>query len=340
VIQEPDLGNGVIDMPLSAAANSFDNDNAVRGYIQSWNLTLEKRLGNWITSAGYVATRSVNQLASMNQNWSPIGGGNNGRLMVQRFGRPANTSLFGSLGTNKYDSLQMRAERRFAGDYQLSFGYTWGHSRGFINEDSAGGLRGVAIPWLYDLNYGRTGQDIRHNFQVTGIFELPFGRGKRWAQDGFLSHLLGGWQFNTLMSLYSGQPFTVTASGAELNAPGSTQRADCLTKPTNLGDINQWYDVSAFAPVQEARFGSCGTNSLGGPGLFNMDVGVFRRFQLSERFDLQFRMEMFNMSNTPHHSNPQGNVNNSAFMQAFGIRNTGREGIDERTFRFGLRLGF
>jgi hypothetical protein len=345
VVGEPDLGDGVLDIPDNAAATTFDTSNAVRGYIQSWNFTLEKRLGSWITSAGYVATRSINQLAKLEQNWSPIDGGNAGRQLNQKFGRAVGTALHGSLGTAKYDSLQMRAERRFAGDFQLSFSYTWGHGRGFAGEDSGSSPQRVAIPYFYDRNYGRLDQDRRHNFQMNYIAELPFGRGKRWAQEGVLSHLLGGWQFNGLMSRYTGRPFTITDSDTTLNAPGSGQYADCIAEPVRLGETglaSHYYDPAAFArvPSSERRFGTCGENNLSGPALFNMDFGVFRKFQVTERVDVQFRVELFNVTNTPHFSTPNGGVNSSSFMQVNGIENTGREGIDERTFRFGLRIGF
>lgn len=74
--------------------------------------------------------------------------------------------------------------------------------------------------------------------------------------------------------------------------------------------------------------------------MINMDLSMDRRFRITERVELKFRVESFNLGNTPHHSNPDGNVSSATFMQALGIRNTGREGIDERTFRLGLRLGW
>jgi hypothetical protein len=102
---------------------------------------------------------------------------------------------------------------------------------------------------VYNLNYGRNGLDQRHNFQFTTVAELPFGRGKRWAQEGVLSKILGGWQFNALLSRYTGNAFNVTANGNSLNAPGSAQRADCIGTPIFLGDRQQWYDRSTFECV-------------------------------------------------------------------------------------------
>jgi hypothetical protein len=197
------------------------------------------------------------------------------------------------------------------------------------------------------LNYGRLNQDVKLNFQFTAIAELPFGAGKRWAQDGIGSKVLGGWQLNTLLSRRGGFPFTITDADGSLNAPGSSQFGDCISEPNRLGQTganSSYYDKSAFARVPnvtgQRRFGTCGVNNLTGPALFNMDVGLFRKFTISERVDIQFRAEMFNATNTPHFNPPNGGVNSSAFMQVTGIVDTGREGIDERTFRFGIRIGF
>jgi hypothetical protein len=75
-------------------------------------------------------------------------------------------------------------------------------------------------------------------------------------------------------------------------------------------------------------------------GLVNLDTGLVRSFAIREGMELKFRAEMFNTTNTPHHSNPTSNISSGTFMQALGIANTGREGLDERTVRFSIRLGF
>jgi hypothetical protein len=166
--------------------------------------------------------------------------------------------------------------------------------------------------------------------------------------------LFGGWQVNGLLSAYSGTPFTVGTSGTSLNLPGSTQRADQVkTEVTKLGGVGRgqaYYDWTAFAPVTDRRFGNAGFNILRGPELVNLDFGVFRRFDVSERVNIQFRAEAFNLTNTPHFSNPSATISslnlgpNGQFaggvFEVTGVNGVGREGIDERVFRFGLRIGF
>ena len=263
--------------------------------------------------------------------------------MNKQFGRTATTQPFGSLGTAKYDSLQTKLQRRFSNGFQMNLAYTWAHGRGYAGEDSGSGPAFFRIPSYYHRTYGDLNQDIRQNFQMTAIYELPFGAGKPWLAGSALGKILGGWQINGLMSAYTGTPFSVLANSGDLNAAGSSQIADCVGEPNQvkLGGNDLWYDPSAFAQPTGERFGTCGPNNVRGPGLLNVDLGVFRKFRVSEKFELQFRAEGFNMANTPHFERPNGrNVSSSNFMILNRIRNTGREGIDERFFRVGLRLGW
>jgi hypothetical protein len=146
----------------------------------------------------------------------------------------------------------------------------------------------------------------------------------------------------------------VSASGTSLNLPNSTQRADQI-KPSveTLGNAGRgmWYfDPLAFAPVIDARFGTAGYRSLRGPGLVNWDFSVARTFKVKEGVNLQFRAEALNFTNTPHFANPGANVSNmdvtggvvrtNGFAEITGVTNLARDGIDERQFRFGLRVKF
>ena len=338
-VTAPNFSSGFLTVPTNANLTTLDQHNLIRGYIQSWNFVMEKQFAGWIGSAGYVATRSTDQLAGLQQNWSAIGTGAAGEVLRQSLGRTASTLLEGTLGTAKYDSLQARIEHRFAAGYQLTASYTYGKALGYTTQ--------VAIPYDYRLNYGPLSSDIRNNMQLSWVGEVPVGKGKRWLQDGALSKIIGGWQISGVLSLYSGTPFTAVSSATSLNAQFSGQFADCFS-PHQTGNIYEWYAKSGFGVPTSGRFGTCGTNSLRGPGLLNADMGVDRKWQVKERFEIRLRIESFNVANTPHHTNPgltsstdvtsNNNVTSSSFMLATGIRNTGRDGIDERTFRLGLHL--
>lgn len=332
-VPAPNLGSE-IPVPGYAYIKTYSNDTYTRGYIQNWNFTVEQRMKSWLASAGYVANRVVDPQNNLQMNWSPIGGGTAGEILNQLTGRTASTIYLGTLGTNTYDGLQTRLQGRFASGIQLNFSYTFSKALGYAIDPR------VVIPQYYHLNRGPQATDITHMFSSSAVVELPFGKGKHWAQTGLPSKLAGGWQFSTVVTAYSGRPFTATASSSSLNSPNSSQFADCVSTPQKVGDIYGWYAKSAFAVPSAGRFGTCGTNSLRGPGLVNADIGLERKFPVTEKLALTFRGEMFNLANTPHHSTPDGNVNNGTFMQALGIVSTGRDGIEQRVVRFALRLAF
>jgi hypothetical protein len=332
-VTAPDLSTGTVPVAGSVAVATYNNSNYIRGYIQTWNFTVEQRVKSWLASAGYVASRAVDPQDNLQMNWSPVNGGTAGEILNQLTGRTASTVYLGTMGTNTYDAVQVRAQGHLGG-FQISSSYAFSKALGYSITPQ------VVIPQYYDLNRGPQTTDITQTFAITGIAELPFGKGKRWAQNGVASKLAGGWQISTVFVAHTGLPFTATASSSSLNSPNSGQFADCLSAPQETGNIFQWYNKSAFAAPSSGRFGTCGTNSLRGPGLVNADLGVQRLFKLSERFQMTFRGEMFNISNTPHHGLPVGSVSSGTFMQATSIISTGREGVEQRALRFALRLSF
>ncbi len=328
----PNLSSGSVPVPLTAGIFTVDNNNYVRGYVQSWNFTVEQRIKSWIASAGYVATRSIDPVTTLSENWGPVGGGTPGEVLNALYGRPATTNMVGTQGTSKYDSLQARGEHRYAHGFQIGMTYTYAKANGYSSQ--------IAIPYEFGLNYGALAGIAHQAAGITIIADSPFGKGKKYLQTGVAGKILGNWQFNAVSILRSGTPFTVTASNTSLNAAGSTQFGNCLSPPNKLGGIYEWYATNTFGLPSAGHFGTCGTNSLWGPGLINLDNSLSRTFVITERMNLKFSADGFNVTNTPHHANPTSSVSSGTFMQALGIANTGREGIDERTFRFGLRLGW
>jgi hypothetical protein len=334
----PNLSSGTVPVPSLTGVNTYDNANYVRGYIQSFNFTVEQQFAGWLASAGYVGMRQIDPIDNLQMNWSPVNGGTAGQVLNQLTGRTAFTLFMGTMGTNKYDSLQTKLRHQFKGGYQVNLAYTFSKAIGFVSPNSSTAM--VVIPSDFGLNYGPQPTNVPQNFSATAVAPLPFGKGKRWAQGGLASKLAGGWQISTVISAYSGLPFTATASSATLNSPYSSQFADCLAPAQQTGNIYNWYNSSAFGVPSTGRFGTCGTDSLQGPGFFNADLDVERQFPISERYKLKFRTDMFNTGNTPHHVMPGGNasVNSGTFMEATAIANTGREGIEQRAVRFSLEL--
>ncbi len=353
-ITVPDLGNGIIDVPGTFAVVTTPK-NFDRGYIQSWNFTVQKQFrGNFTGQAGYVATRSTRQLGYLDVNQGQIiGRGNAGKPLQAQFGRIAPTTLVTPLGSTQYNSLQASLQRRFSQGVQIEANYTWSKAIGYnVNSDSGPNFV-QALPY-FDMNRVVADYDRTHMFHISNIWDLPFGKGKRFATSGVGSKLLGGWQINQLWSFYTGAPFSVSASGTSLNLPGSSQRADQVKPKVDiLGNVGRgmWYfDPTAFTSVTDARFGNAGYRSLRGPGLVNWDFGVHRRFTLTERVGMEFRMEAYNFTNTPHFSNPGGNASaidasggrlvTNGFTEITSTTNLARDGFDERQIRFGLRIKF
>lgn len=341
----PNLGNGIISIPNNVSAITLP-DKFNRGYIQSWNLSLQRELMWGFTGeAAYIATRQIRQLGFIELNYANINGGNNGRQLVQKFGRTASTLLVAPVGNSHYDALQARLDRRFKEFYQLSVNYTWSKSITTSGLSDSDNTLPIGIPQYYNLNRSRSNFDRPHNLQITNMIELPVGNGRKYLNDkGVLSGIVGGWQLNNIISMFSGTPFTVTSSGSTLNAPGNSQTADLIKSSVaifgNNGPGQKYFDIDAFRAVgadpdttNRTRFGTAGRNILRGPSRFQWDFGLFRQFRITERFNLQFRAEAFNFTNTPQWGNPNGNRDSSSFGE-----NTSVGG--ERIFRFGLRFGF
>jgi len=352
-LSAPDLSTGQASVPGTVGLFDFNKDNYKRGYIQTYNIAIEERIrAGWTASVAYVGSQQKDPMTSLEENWAPIGTGAAGQLLNKPAdnNRTAATPLLGTMGTTSYNSLQARTQLRVSG-FSLNVGYTWAKNLGFI---IPGGVQGgAAMPWLYrTYNYGPLPFDIASNYQMTFIYELPFGKGKHFATSGAASQILGGWQLSGLFSDFTGRPFSVVAPATSLNAPGSFQFANCNGTPKQTGDIYHWYDNSAgtFTAPANGVFGNCGQNVLRGPGLVNADAGLEKKFAFHERWNFAFRAEVFNLGNHPHHASPGFNsstgttsnndVTNGGFMQAFNIANTGRDGLDQRTLRLSLKVSF
>ncbi len=345
-----DISPGRIQLPLVAETGyPAANQMMRRGYIQSWNFIIEHKLpGELVTSVGYVGSRSVRGFAFLDINASQtIGSGDDGRPLFPTFGRTAATRLWDGMTNSNYHSLQVSLNRRFTGGLLLKGAYTY--SRAINTADYSDWTDFVwQAQSVLDRNRGPAGYNIPHNFQLAYVYELPFGSGKKWASSGASKAVLGGWQINGIFSSFQGQQYTLYASDTSLNMPGNAQTPDqvkaTVAKLGNVGDDGTFFDTSAFAPVTEERFGTVGRNTMRGPGLVNMDFSLFRTFKLTEKFNLQFRAEAFNLSNTPHFGVPGGDpkwdsavdadVSSESFGKVTSVLN------DPRQFRFGLRLSF
>jgi hypothetical protein len=347
----PDLSSGVVPLPANVgtttAANPFR-----RGYINSFNFTVQQDWKGTVFETGYVGARGIRPIANVNLNASLPGTGNAGGLLTQRYrnlgilATPAldpehsctpvgttPTCVTGGVtqetpfGNNYYDSMQTKVTRRFAGGSMAGFAWTW--SKAITYGDNCPDTCTFAYSYPTLVGRGRANADFdrTHNFEIYGVLQSPFGKGQHWAQTGVAGWILGGWQFNPVISRLSGTPFTVTANN--LNANGATQTADLVGKfhiingrpPQAHVGLSQgdqcppsdlschYFDPTAFAQplitgLTDAHFGNTFRNQFRGPGYFQMNLSIHRAFDLSERISLDLRADIINFTNTPHFANP------------------------------------
>jgi hypothetical protein len=341
----PDISTGRVLVPNSAELG-YPNANQLlhRGYIQSWNFIVEHKFpGEFLTSVGYVGTASVRGFAFLDINASQIpGSGDEGRPLYQQFERTATTREWDGRTHSNYHSLQTTINRRFSSGLFLKGAYTYSHAIDIATYSDWTGFAWNA-PTVFYRNRATADFDIPHMFQLGYTYELPFGKGKKWATAGASAAIFGGWQLNGIFAAYQGRPFTVTASDSSLNMPGNMQTADQVkpevAKLGMVGDDGTWFDTTAFARITAARFGNVGRNTMRGPGVINADLSLYRTFKLTEKLDMQFRAESFNITNTPHFALPDADANSSNFGKILST-NSGSALGQSREFRFGLRLGF
>jgi len=337
----PDISSGSIPLPPQALERSVGPGELKRGYIESWNLIVERKLPwNFLASVGYVGTQTVHAFADVNVNSALPGTGQAGQpYNTAQFGfRTAETDFWQGFLSANYHSLQTSINRQFSHGLMVKGAYTYSKAINFTDDDGWAGLA-WNDPNVFRRNRAQAGYNTPHIFQLAYVYELPVGKGKQWfSNGGVATKVLSGWQTSGIFSAISGQPFSLTASGASLNAVAQRQTPNQIGPIKRLGGVGTgqpFYDPSAFASVVgAATYGNVGRNTLLGPGSVNLDFSLFRSFKFTERFDLQFRVDAANFFNSPHFNKPSGDFTSGDFLTITSAKD------DERQFRFGLRLSF
>ncbi|MBM3725206.1 MAG: hypothetical protein FJW40_07250 [Acidobacteria bacterium] len=304
-------------------------------FVHSYSLTYQRELGlGVVMDAAYVGSLGRRLPSQRELNHALPGQGAAGLRFNQLFGRTASVAERANAYNNNYNSLQANFQKRFSNGLQFGLAYTW--SKVLSVQDDQGGF---VITAIVRRNYGPTSFDRNQMMVFNHLWELPFGKGKPFANTGAMRHVAGGWQVNGIYRAVSGSPFNISADAGPCNCPGNGQFADVVGKYKILGGVGpgqRFFDVSAFAAPGANRFGNAGRNVGRGPNLFNYDFSVFRNFDLREGWKLEFRTEFYNLTNTPQFANPVGNVNAGNFSQITGTI----AGAGEREVQFALRLRF
>jgi hypothetical protein len=344
-IVPPDWGDGVLTPSASTVVHTIPKD-FHRGYIESRNVSVEKQFdNNLMLQVSYVGTLDIHQIMGTDLNAGQVpGAGIAGENLDMLYGRTATTPEYAPIGTMNYNALQVRFNRSFARGYSYGVGYSWSKAIGNSSDVESNPL--VEATAYFGKNHGVLSYDRAQILHVTGMWDLPFGKGKDLVNTGIGEKILGGWKLNGIFTGMSGLPFTITASGTSLNMPGSTQFADQVGPVRILGGHragHPYFTASSFAPVTEVRFGNVNPFSMRGPHLLNLDASVFRDIPIERTVHFQFRAEVFNLTNTPHWGLPGANVSSAG---SFGIITStdasylGRAGTDQRLFRLGGKITF
>lgn len=359
----PSVALGSLGTPAGSLGATTLPLNYRRGYYESYNAALERELPGAVTvQATYVGEQIIREVPGININANQAPGQTQAQEpMKALYGITAGITSEIPQGTGNYNALQSQVKRRFAGGSNVALNYTYSRAindYGDQSDGESGLFTAMAAPY-WRLNRGVAGFDRTHNIEIFGNYMLPFGKGQAFLQNGPGALILGGWSLSGSLSRESGTPFTVTGSGSSLgpSTSGSSQFADVISKsnmilgghdsthpyfnPVNFADPSVAQKAASGSSCSTAntavcRFGTAGLHSLRGPGLTNPSLSVARTFTLTERFNMVFRAEAFNFTNTPQFSNPASSVTASS---GFGVISSVTTNSN-RELRFSGRINF
>jgi outer membrane receptor protein involved in Fe transport len=354
--------------PVAVNPNAFQYRGVKTPHSQSWNLNLQRQFGaSTVVSAGYVGNRGLD-LSYQAQGNMPRPVLVNGFWTIPDGATLPNPNfpsiVYNGTGVKSwYNALEVNVQKRMADGLQFQVAYTYSkiitqNDTGSRGEQVAVNGDGGVLRNIYDFDQGKAlaGYDVRNSLTANYLYELPFGRGKRWlSQPGVLSHVLGGWQLNGIVTLKDGQPFSIIGGGVPpalnvLNVTVLPNVNPAFSGPVIFGPPNKskdptgrqrYFDPNAFALPGPRQIGNVGRNTLTSPGTANWDLGLTRNFNLREIAQLQFRSEFFNVLNRPTFAAP-----NSSIFTGPGARNptagiiTSTLGTSSREIQFGLKLLF
>ena len=336
------LQNGFPSVTNSVTNNFAVDPNYRLGYVQIWNLDIQRQLpGNIVLNVGYNGSKGT-------------------RLDEERAITITGVQPFiyeSSAGNSVYNAASLRVRRRMAHGIAISGSYTY--SKSIDDASSIGGGASVVAQNAFDIaaDRGLSSFDQRHKFTGTWIFELPFGENHRFLQKGALSHLLSAWQWSGDFTIASGLPFTPRVLGNSFDISrgvSGSLRADVTGAPVGISNptTGEWFNTAAFcAPASTfgsastpasgsacsnpngTAFGDAGRNIITGPSQFTLDMNLSKSITIKESRALEFRFQAANVFNTPYFSSINTVVNSLTYGQVTSVGNMRRITLLTR-FRF------
>lgn len=313
-----------------------------QGYMQQWSFGIQRQLAeNLGLEVTYLANKgtSLDGLRIMNQGSVP---GALNAAYVRPFPTFGTFTTADSYGDSIYHSMQAKVTRRFSGGATFIAAYNYGHSIDNCNGEG-GGSGGSGYPIddrNFALNRGNSDFDVRHRFTFSAIYELPFGPGRTFHSGtrGAAGKLLEGWQLAGIWQAQTGFPFTIVQSGNRSGTSGANEHANILCDGSLSGSERtrtRWFNTACFAPTSLGTFGSAGRNIMRYSGQNTLDFSVIKQTRLSEKRQLEFRSEFFNIPNHAMFGLTGGVGSNVTTPSTFGIYTSAQ---DPRIIQFGLKL--
>src|SRR5215510_5427162 len=315
--------NGQIPLPAGIFARVLPDKQRLPT-VDAYNVTFQRELRSMMSlEVAYVGNHGsrvfVGDGPDANPNQPALTGfpsvpQNQRRPFFAPYGWTQDLAVYCNCGTNRYDSLQTKFNKRFNAGYSVFAQYTLQRQR------SHGGDQYFFNP---DLEYGPADWDRVHNFSIATTYQLPWKRGNA---------LLGGWQVNQNTVIQSGLPFNVTYRDAGADRDIGPNRPDLIGSPG-----------SAFSRPAVGTYGNLPRNALRGPGYWRVDASIFKRFHLGPTQEIEVRAESVNLFNHVNLGNPDSEIgvpgNNNT--NAGRITSTAFGGADpQRNFQFALKFIF
>ncbi|QOY91685.1 TonB-dependent receptor [Paludibaculum fermentans] len=316
--------------------------------VHKWNFAVQRQLP-WQSSLeiAYVGNHQAHQLfqpdwnacANIGTTSSTMQGCSTALRPTPYIGGISGTASF---GFGDYHGMTTKFDKRYSNGLMLMASYTYGHALANTGTTLSGSTGfGTLDPRNYSSSYSTAAWDIRHNFVSNFTYEIPFGKGKTYGthMNTVVNALVGNWQANGILTLRTGQPFTLRSNGCQgiWNScmPDLVAGQDPQAAPTGGRNPDKWFNTAAVTAPASLTGGNLGLQSNTGPAGRTLDFSLFKDFAFTERIKLQFRAEGTNVANTPQFGIPDNNRQNSTF----GVINSTNSGT-ERHMQFALRLQF
>ena len=341
--------------------------------IQQFNLQLEQQVGANVFTIGYVGNiaqhlpesiDNINQPSPFNPLIPSAVPGYGQKQLATQLGNAGSISYIQSEGISNYNSLQTSFQRRFTHGLAFDANYTWAKGLSDASSFSQQGDQGWAHAdptRIRQIDYGKTDTDIQNRFALSLNYELQYGK----EFSGIKKAVFAGWETNIITAWQSGKVFSIveTGSGADnpidcdsnnvckprgFNNRATPQNAGGADRPSQIGDarlahksLSEFFNTAVFVPQPLGTIGNVQRNSLFGPDFRHVDLSLFKNFPVTQRVNVQFRVESFNISNTPNFYIRNNNQPEQQFGNAgFGQITQNDPNYNPRQYQFALKLQF